>query len=298
MELIVIDNGSKDGCAEMIATEFPDVRFIQSNNNVGFARANNIAFEHSRGELLLFLNPDTEVKETAIECMVNAMNQLPEAGVIGARLLNSDLSIQTSCIHRFPTASRILLDADVLRTLFPRWSAWGTRPLVDNPSGNVEVEAVSGACQMIRRDVFQRAGLYNTIYFMYAEDVDLCRNVADLGLKNYYVGNAVVVHHGGQSSGGDSENGRVAVMMRDSWRKYFELHRGTVYAITFRVAVALQAVCRLTLIMTAMLASHGGERRRRLMLAKKKWRSVLRWALGLESWVGNIGAKEPCIHPS
>jgi GT2 family glycosyltransferase len=175
---------------------------------------------------------------------------------------------------------------------------WGTRLLVDNPNGTVEVEAVSGACQMIRRDVFQRAGLYSTVYFMYAEDIDLCRKVAELGLANYYIGDAVVMHHGGQSSGGDSENGRVAVMMRDSWRKYFELHRGAGYATTFRVVVALQAVCRLALIATALLACYQGERRHRLMLARKKWGSVLRWAVGLESWVADIGAKEPCIHLS
>ena len=298
IEVIVIDNGSRDGCAEMVASEFPEVAFIQGEANLGFAKANNLAFEHSRGELLLFLNPDTEVSEFAIERMVSEMRRLPDAGVIGARLLNSDSSVQTSCIHRFPTIGRIFLDSNFLRTLCPRWTVWGTRPLVDNPTGTAAVEAISGACQMIRREVFQRAGLYNTAYFMYAEDVDLCRKVLNLGLRNYYVGEAVVIHHGGQSSGSDHENGRVAVMMRDSWKKYFELHRGPTYAMMFRLAVALQAICRLALITPAWLLNHNGERGRRLSLAGKKWNRVLRWAIGLESWVGDVGVKAACVHPS
>lgn len=298
IEAIVIDNGSRDGCGEMIATEFPDASFIQTEANLGFGRANNLAFEKSNGRLLLFLNPDTEVSESAIERMAKVLDRIPDAGVVGARLLNSDLSVQTSCIQRFPTTWKVFMDSDVLRRLFPGWSLWGTRPLFDQPREAVAVDAISGACQMIRRDVFRRAGLYNTAYFMYAEDIDLCRNVMDLGLRNYYVGDAVVVHHGGQSSRGDGESGRVAVMMRESWARYFELHRGRRYAIGFRAAVALQATCRLMLIAAAWLMAGNRVRRRRLSLVKNKWNSILRWAVGLESWVGDVSAKEPCTHTS
>jgi GT2 family glycosyltransferase len=151
---------------------------------------------------------------------------------------------------------------------------------------------------MIRRDVFQRAGLYNAAYFMYAEDVDLCRTVMDLGLRNYYVGGAVVVHHGGKSSGGHDSNGRVAVMMRESWSQYFELHRGRRYAARFKLAVMLQAACRLSLIATGRLMIRDSERRDRLSVAHNKWISVLRWAVGLESWSRHLGAEKPYVHAS
>jgi GT2 family glycosyltransferase len=298
IEIIVIDNCSKDGCGAMIAAEFPDVRFIQADANIGFANANNLAFEQSHGELLLFLNPDTEVGELAIERMVNATTQIPDAGLVGPLLLNSDLSVQTSCIQRFPTIWKILLDSDALRNLLPKWSLWGTRPLFDSPCARIAVEAVSGACQMMRRDVFQRAGLYNSAYFMYVEDVDLCRRVRELGLKTYHVGDAVVVHHGGQSSGGDAETGRIAVMMREAWRRYFELYRGRRYAMCFKVAIALQAVCRLMLIAALSLIPTTGERRRKLNVANNKWTSVLRWAVGREAWASEIGPQEACIHAS
>lgn len=298
IEVIVIDNGSRDGCGAMIAAEFPDVRFLQANANIGFAKANNLAFEQSHGELLLFLNPDTEIRGRAFEHMVNAIAQVPDAGVVGPRLLNSDLSVQTSCIQRFPTMWKIFLDSDALRNLLPHWSLWGTRPLFDSPCATVAVEAVSGACQMVRRNVFVRAGLYNTAYFMYVEDVDLCRRVTDLGLNNYHVGEAVVVHHGGQSSGGDAESGRVAVMMRESWRQYFELYRGRRYAACFKVTIALQAICRLMLIAALSLIATNVERRRKLNVARNKWASVLRWAVGRESWASEITPQEPCIHTS
>ena len=298
VEVIVIDNGSRDGCSKMIATEFPDVIFIQSEANLGFGCANNVAFERSTGKTLLFLNPDTEVSETAIERLSGIMDRFPDAGVVGARLLNSDLSVQTSCIQRFPTIWRIFMDSDALRTRFPGWSIWGARPLFDEPCGAVAVEAVSGACQMIRRDIFCRAGLYNPEYFMYVEDIDLCRNVMDLGLRNYYVGDAIVVHHSGKSSGGEGDSGRVAVMMRESWRRYFERHRGSGYAVGFRVMVALQAACRLTLIKVASVVFRAGERRRKLSFAENKWTSILRWTFGHESWARNLSARKACVHTS
>ncbi len=130
IEAIVIDNGSRDGCGEMIAAKFPGVSFLQSDSNLGFAHPDNIAFTKSNGRLLLFLNPDTEVNETAIERMAAVLDGVPDAGVVGARLLNSDLSVQTSCIQRFPTTWRIFMDSNALRTLFPRWSLWGTLPTV------------------------------------------------------------------------------------------------------------------------------------------------------------------------
>ncbi len=295
MEVIVIDNDSRDECGEMVARDFPEVTFIQGDNNVGFGRANNMAFAKSNGRLLLFLNPDTEVSETAIERMTAVFRKFPDAGVVGARLLNSDLSVQTSCIQRFPTAWNIVLDSGTLRTLFPRSSLWGTRPLLDRSNVPVAVDAISGACQMIRRDVFQRAGLYNAAYFMYAEDIDLCRAVMDLGFRNYYVGEAIVMHHGGKSSNVKDDSGRVAVIMRESWKRYFELHRGRSYAVAFKFAVALQAVSRLVLITLGRLFVRDRDRRHKLRVAESKWTSILRWTVGLESWAGRLGgATKPC----
>src|SRR5260370_22558742 len=102
-EVIVIDNASFDGSEMMVRREFPTVEFVQSRKNLGFAGGNNIAFAHSSGRNVLFLNPDTELTGHALTAMCSVLDTLSDAGVVGCKLLNSDLSVQTSCIQAFPT---------------------------------------------------------------------------------------------------------------------------------------------------------------------------------------------------
>ncbi|MDW5265949.1 MULTISPECIES: glycosyltransferase family 2 protein [Acidobacteriaceae] len=285
VETIVIDNASHDGCREMIARDFPGVQFIQGEENYGFGRANNAAFLHSNGRLVLFLNPDTETSAGAVQRMAELLANTSDAGIVGAKLLNSDGTIQTSCIQKFPSILGILLDSDLLRTLLPRWSFWGMRPLFDNPSGSVEVDAISGACQMVSRDVFLRAHMYSTAYFMYAEDVDLCLRAKRLGLRNLYVPDAVFVHHGGKSSDAVVESGWSAIVMRESWKRFFELNHSRTYAKVFQVSVGLQAVLRVAVISLAAPVARITGRGRSVTMIRRKWTSILRWALGLEQWV-------------
>lgn len=124
-EVIVVDNASGDGCGDMVRAEFPEVHFVQSATNLGFAGANNLGVQYSSGKCLLFLNPDTELAGPAIDRMMEFLQSHAEAGIVGARLLNSDLSIQTSCIQNFPTVLNRVIDADLLRRLFPRLAFWG-----------------------------------------------------------------------------------------------------------------------------------------------------------------------------
>lgn len=285
VETIVIDNASYDGCAEMIAREFPRVQFIQAEKNCGFACANNLAFLHSSGELILFLNPDTEVYEGAIQRMVRTLREHNDVGIVGAKLLNSDRTIQTSCIQSFPSILGIFLDSDLLRMWWPRCRLWGMRPLFDNTSDTVEVDAISGACQMMERDVFLRANMYSTEYFMYAEDVDLCLRANQMGRRNLYVPDAVFVHHGGKSSGLLAGSSWSAVVMRESLKRYFELNHSRSYAKVFQVAVGMQAALRVVLISVVALAARIAGRDHSLETVKRKWTSILRWAFGREQWV-------------
>ncbi len=174
-EIIVIDAASFDGCDRMLRNTYPEVRFIQSELNVGFGQANNRAFEASLGDSVLFLNPDTTVVGHAISVMHACLQQLPMAGAIGCRLLNGDHSLQTSCVQSFPTITNQVLDADWLRARWPSARLWGTRALYARDDAPQVVEAVAGACVMVKREVFERAGRFSKEYFMYCEDIDLCR---------------------------------------------------------------------------------------------------------------------------
>ena len=280
LEIIVIDNASYDGAAEMVAQQFPEVTFLQSAENLGFAKANNRAFAASTGRNLLFLNPDTEVQGAALTLLMSALDTEPEAGIVGARLINSDLSIQTSCIQAFPTIWNQVLDLELLRRAFPDSSLWGNKALSLAQESPVPVEAISGACLMIRRDVFLSVGQFTTDYFMYSEDIDLCYKVSQQGWKNCYIDQARVVHHGGRSSSANPNSCFAAVTTRESSWRYMRLRRGMAYATLYRLTTLAAAVIRLGGLGLAFL-SFGKAHRRSVGSSITKWVGILRWTLGL-----------------
>ena len=288
IEVIVVDNASFDGSRGLIQTSFPGVRFLQSDRNLGFAGANNVGYKNAQGKYLLFLNPDTEIVGTALELMVSALDSNPEAGIIGAKLLNSDRSLQASCIQPFPTILNQVLDFDFLMTAFPKLSLWGTAPLFEAHTEPVPVDVVSGACLMIRRDVFERIGGFSTCYFMYAEDVDLCWKARKAGWKSYYLAGAQVVHHGGRSTAFKEKTNFSSVMMRESRLRFMRESRGSAYAVIYQVSTALVAACRVLVLSAAFVLPLGKSRGRSFRYAFRKWAAIFRWAIGLESWVRTL----------
>jgi GT2 family glycosyltransferase len=225
-EIIVVDNGSYDSCGSMIAKDFPAVRFLQSAENRGFAQANNFGAERAKGDYLLFLNPDTEVVGNAAQEMLTTIKNRPQAGVLGCKLLNSDMTTQMSCVQSFPTILNQMLDAEILQRLFPRLPLWGIEPLFSDTRGVSEVHAVSGACMMINKTVFEQAGRFSPEYFMYTEDIDLCHKVQRAGYRNYYTDLVSIIHYGGGSSQQRKQNSFANVQMRESILQFFEKTRG------------------------------------------------------------------------
>jgi len=281
-EVIVVDNASSAGDAARVQAEFCGVKLIASTKNLGFAGANNLGVEHARGKYLLFLNPDTLVLGNAIAGMLEAMKAVGGAGIVGCKLLNSDGSVQTSCVQRFPTIWNQLLDMEYLRRRWPNWKFWGIAPLFNSCPQPVEVEVVSGACLLIDRDSFEQAGGFSREYFMYAEDVDLCYQVRKLGRKAYYIGSASVLHHGGGASREGRGKAWVAIMQRQAILRFYRRTRGAAYAGTFRLAMACNAMVRLVLLAIMLpfgkLAADKGV----LYSTPEKWFGVLKWALGLD----------------
>lgn len=283
-EILVVDNASFDGCEEMVRSEFPYVLFIQSKHNLGFAAANNLAFTHSSGRNILFLNPDTEIRGPAIQELVSTLECLPDAGMVGARLLNSDGSLQTTCIAAVPVILNQTLNSRYLRRTFPRWKIWGMRALFENSPMPVTVEAISGACMLARREVIQHVGGFRTDYFMYAEDMDLCVTIARAGWKIYYVPDAAIVHHAGGSSASREESNFSNIMLRQSVTHFFKLHRGSFYAMLYRASLTIISVLRILvlLIFCPLLIRRWGYRG--VSFALKKWCAIFLWSLGITRW--------------
>lgn len=280
-EVVVVDNASRDGSAQMVAAEFPQVEFIQSETNLGFSGANNRAARQAKGDCLLFLNPDTLVEGNALVNLVEALRRLPDAGIVGARLLNSDRTLQTSCVQSFPTVINQILDCNLLRRCFPRSRLWGMAALFDASPEPKAVDAISGACLMIKRELFERLGGFDERYFMYSEDIDLAFKVRQAACKCYYVPTTTVIHHGG----GSSQIARSAfsnVMLRESVYRFMLLHRGRLGAGCFRFCTGASALFRLPVVATIWLF-----RKRNGLDAKapvSKWTSIFRWSLGMEPW--------------
>jgi GT2 family glycosyltransferase len=274
-EIVVVDNASPAGGVDVLKQEFPDIVLIKSSQNLGFAGANNLGYKNSSGKNLLFLNPDTKLVSPAINLMLKRMEALPNAGILGCKLLNSDLSVQTSCIQRFPTILNQVLDADYLRFRWPNSPLYGIAPLFSSSIDPAAVEVISGACMLVKRDVFERAGLFSEEYFMYAEDLDLCYKVVSAGFVNYYSGDATVIHYGGKSSVPKS----ATVMKWKAIVRFCVKTRGYFYGLLFRFAMILAALVRLSIIGVLSVFGKSASGKKGQYSAAEKWKAILKTLL-------------------
>jgi len=289
-EIVVVDNASSDDSCQLLEQKFPLVKLIRSGENLGFARGNNLGFLRSTGRTILFLNPDTKVLGKAIQAMYAALQSSERIGAVGCKLLNRDLTLQTCSIHRFPTIVNELLNTDWLKRCFPQLGIWGIEPLFDgNGRGSVMVEAVPGTCLLVKRNVFERVRLFSTDYFMYGEDLDLCYKIRRVGYEVHYVGDASVIHYGGQSTRKRKDDGFQHVVMRQSVFTFLEKWRGRGYASLYRVAMGASATARLSVLGLRLLIPSASVNRDRIRTAFRKWCRVLTWSLGLEQWAQGLG---------
>lgn len=295
-EIVVVDNASPEGgCAE-IAERFPSVKVMALEQNIGFGAANNLGAKQSSGRDLLFLNPDTLVLGDALSRMMTVLDADSECGAVGCRLLNGDRTLQTSCVQPFPTVLNQLLAFDWLKRRWPGLRLFGMQALyVDGGTGLHEVDVVSGACIMVKRQVFEEVGGFHRAYFMYAEEVDLCWGIRRAGQKVRYVGDAQVVHFGGQSTK-KREDGFSDTLMRDSVFKFLRRSRGNPYALLYRAMLFLSAMVRMAVLVVIFPFSaipNRLVRRDAVKRAFKKWRNIARWSLALRGWNEGTAKQHP-----
>lgn len=280
-EIIVVDNASTKGDVAVLKKMFPKIVLIQSQKNVGFAGANNLGYRQAKGTYILFLNPDTQLVGPAINVLLDRMRSLPDAGIIGCRQVNPDLTVQTVSIQKFPTILNQVMNIESLRLRWPACPLWNIAPLFrDNPLP-VVVDVIPGACMLLRSELFEQVGMFSEEYFMYAEDVDLNYKVARKGLKNYYISNAIIIHYGGKSSSQKNVNQWATMMKYRAMNLYYYKFHGRVYSMLYRVAMGASAISRIGLIALALPFGNILWNRQTLQLAIQKWGAVLKWSLGL-----------------
>lgn len=238
LEVIVVENASGDGSAEMVATEFPEVQLIEPGENTGYARGNNIGLEHATAPLVLLLNPDIVVQAGSIERLVELLEEHPQAAAAAPLLRQPDGSIQHSC-RSFPDPVVVFYEALMLRKLFPKsrrfgkytmsWWDYGDTRMVDQPMASAF---------LMKRAVLDEVGVFDEGFPVFFNDVDLCKRFWDAGWEIWFTSDVEMLHEGGAST-----RQRPLAMIRESHLsmiRYYDKHyRGKVSWLTYTLAVAL-----------------------------------------------------------
>ena len=228
VEIVVVDNASRDGSAEMVEEKFPQVELVRNEKNVGFAAANNVAFGRTRGRYVLLLNSDTVVRPDTLRCLVKFLDDRPEAGAAGCKILNPDGTLQLESRRSFPTPAAAVWKLTGMSRLFPnspRFAHYNLTYL--DPEEVNEVDALSGSCMMVRREVIEQVGQLDEAYFMYGEDLDWCYRMRQAGWQIYYVPHTAIIHFRGQS--GRAEEMRVQYRKNESMAIFAQKHMRKTY---------------------------------------------------------------------
>ena len=196
----VVDNASGDESVSYLRELYPQVHFIESSENIGFARANNLAIRQTDSEYVLLLNPDTFINERLIADCISLLDSDPTIGATGVRMLNQDGTFALESRRGIPTPFVAFCKMVGLNSLFPRSHTFGRYYMryLDEHDANA-IEVISGACMFIRRSVLEKSGLLDEDFFMYGEDIDLSYRMLMTGSRNYYVP-SLMLHYKGESS--------------------------------------------------------------------------------------------------
>jgi N-acetylglucosaminyl-diphospho-decaprenol L-rhamnosyltransferase len=245
LEIIVVDNASHDDSVALVRAKFPRAIVIANSENRGFTGGNNQGIAASHGRYVMVLNPDTEVLGDAIDRVVDYLDRHPDVGALGPQLLNPDRSIQSSR-RRFPTLTTAFFESTWLQGLAPRGIL--THYTMDDvpPDHPHEVDWLNGACTVFRREALDRVGLYDAEnFFMYSEELDLCRRMKEVGWKIVYLPEAQVVHYVGRSS--DQAVAARHIYFQTSKVHYFRKWEGVFRANLLRVFLLSQYVWQIGL---------------------------------------------------
>lgn len=244
VEVFVVDNNSVDGSLEMVRSKFPEVKLVANKDNVGFSKANNQAIHLANGEYVLLLNPDTVVEADTFEKVVRFMDEHPDAGGLGIQMLDGKGKFLPESKRGLPTPEVAFYKVFGLATLFPRSKRFGRYHLgfLDRNKTH-EIEILSGAFMLLRKNVLDKIGLLDEDYFMYGEDIDLSYRIIKAGYKNYYYPEARIIHYKGESTKKSSVN-FVFVFYRAMAifaKKHFSQQNARMFSMLINLAIYIRA---------------------------------------------------------
>jgi len=200
--VIVIDNASTDGTADAVEKNFPNVKLITSKENLGFAKANNLARKFANAKNVLFLNPDTKITDKVIQKTLKILEDKKDIAAVGCRVILPNGKIDYSCHRGLPTIWNTFSYWSGLSKLLPKskFFAGYTATYLDYRKSS-EIDCISGTYLMIRRPVLDKINWWDEDYFWNGEDIEMCYQIKKLGMKIWYDASSEIVHFKGSSSG-------------------------------------------------------------------------------------------------
>lgn len=251
-EIIVVDNHSEDGTREMLAQEYPEILWLENDRNLGYTQPMNQALRSAKGCFLMQLNPDTVVPAGMFDTLLAFMEDHPEVGICTPKVLNRDGSLQKQCRRGEGRPWDAITYFTGLSRLFPRSRFWSGYLLTFQDEDQINyVEAVSGSCMLIRREVVEKIGYLDERFFAYQEDTDFCVRARQAGWKIAYVPTARITHYGGEG-GSKNDLYQAIYQWHYSYFLYYRKHLAKDYFFLFNWLFygAMGVKLLLTLILT------------------------------------------------
>ena len=243
-EVFVVDNNSVDGSVALLHEKFPDIQLIENKENLGFSKANNQAIKKASGKYVLLLNPDTVVEEDTFEKVLGFMNEHPEAGGLGVKMIDGKGLFLPESKRGLPTPWVAFYKMFGLSALFPKSKIFGKYHLSYLNENEIhEVDVLAGAFMLIRKEALNKVGLLDESFFMYGEDIDLSYRIQKGGYKNYYFPETTIIHYKGESTKKGSLN-YVKVFynaMVIFARKHFNSRKAGIFAVFIHWAIYFRA---------------------------------------------------------
>ena len=272
-EVIVVDNASSDGTAEMVRQHFPSVKVIESQGNLGFARGNNLGLEAATGEYVFLINPDVVVKEGTFARMMEYMKENPGVGMLGPKIVGRDGLVQRSCM-RTPTLWNQLCRALALDSLTKKSRVFGGYLMNDFRHDTLrEVDIINGCFWLVRRTALEQVGSMDPQFWMYADDLDWCRRYTEAGWKVVFFPEVEAIHLGGVSS--DNAPVFCFVQMQQADLQYWRKYHGLISYACFFLILYLSHAVRST--GSALLYMVRASSRSRMSLKFKKHFACMHW---------------------
>jgi O-antigen biosynthesis protein len=243
-EVFVVDNNSVDGSVGMIQNKFSRVKIIENKKNAGFSKANNQAIREASGEYILLLNPDTVVQEDTLTRCTEFMDQHPDAGALGVKMIDGKGNFLPESKRSLPTPLVAFFKIFGFSGLFPKSRLFGKYHLSFLDTNKTsEVEILSGAYMFIRKSAIKKTGLLDESFFMYGEDIDISYRLLKAGYKNYYFPETTIIHYKGESTKKGSLN--YVIMFYNAMiifaEKHFSKSNYRLYSLVIHLAIYLRA---------------------------------------------------------